>query len=48
MDPKKDPSFLSNLITKNNILEHLTIKEIQKSSVALRGIVRKTPRIEAS
>lgn len=48
MDPKKDPSFLSNLITKNNILEHLTIKEIQKSSVALRGIVRKTPMIEAS
>lgn len=47
MPQKQAPLSFPNLITKDNILENLTIKEIQKASTVLQGIVRKTPMIEA-
>ncbi|MBY0281887.1 MAG: threonine ammonia-lyase [Alphaproteobacteria bacterium] len=47
MPQKQDPLLHADLITKNNILEHLRLKEIQKAAAKLQGIVRKTPVIEA-
>lgn len=45
---KQDSLYPSNGITKNNILELLTAKEIQNAATSLQGIVRRTPMIEAS
>lgn len=44
---KKDILCLPYSVTKNNISESLTIKEIQEAAFTLQGACRRTPMIEA-